>query len=154
MRRQTKQSRIYHNTVLLLRSYRDLKEHINGSESLIKIEDEALEDWCGMNNVATTFEDYLKATKKTKTVTVAMMKLVERYLKLYKEDAVKRQDENKLKRWQVINLKYLQENLTLEEIADKLGVNVSTVKKSHCRAIDELGVYFFGIEGLKLERIE
>lgn len=154
MRRQTKQSKVYHNTVLLLRSYRDLKEHISGSESLIKIEDQALEDWCEMNNVATSFEDYLKATKKTKTTTVAMMKLVERYLKLYKEDAIKRQDENKLRRWQVINLKYLQENLTLEEIADKLEVNVSTVKKSHCRAIDELGVYFFGIEGLKLERIE
>lgn len=145
---------MYHNTILLLRSYRDLKEHISGSESLIKIEDQALEDWCEMNNVATSFEDYLKATKKTKTVTVAMMKLVERYLNLYKEDAVKRHDENKLRRWEVINLRYLQDNLTLEEIADRLEVNVSTVKRNHCRAIDELGVYFFGIEGLKLERIE
>lgn len=151
---KTKQSKVYHNTVLLLRSYRDLKEHIEGSESLIQIENQALEDWCQFENITTSFEDYLKATKKTKAVTVAMMRLVERYLKAYKEDAKKRNDENKLGRYQVINLRYIESSLTLEKIAEKLGIDVKTVKRRHNKAVDELGVYFFGIEGLKLEKIE
>lgn len=151
---KTKQSKVYHNTVLLLRSYRDLKEHIAGSESLVKIEDQALEDWCQFENVTTSFEDYLKATKKTKTITVAMMKLVDKYLKLYKEDAVKRDDDNKLGRYKVIKLRYIDGGLTLGQIADQLGIDVKTVKRRHNKAIDELGVYFFGIEGLKLEKIE
>lgn len=153
MKNQTKQSKVYHNTVLLLRSYRDLKEHISGSESLVKIENQAFEDWSEFEKVTTSFEDYLKATKKTKTITVAMMKLVDRYLKLYKEEAINRNDTNKLGRYEVINLRYIGDSLTLEQIAEKLQIDVKTVKRRHNKAIDELGVYFFGIEGLRLEKI-
>lgn len=151
---KTKQSKVYHNTVLLLRCYKDLKEHIEGSESLVKIENQAYEDWADNEKITTSFEDYLKSTKKTKTITVAMMRLVERYLRAYKEDAKKRNDENKLGRYQVISLRYIESSLTLEKIAEKLEVDVKTVKRRHNKAVDELGVYFFGIEGLKLEKIE
>lgn len=151
---KTKQSKVYHNTVLLLRCYKDLKEHIEGSESLVKIENQAYEDWAENEKITTSFEDYLKSTKKTKTITVAMMRLVERYLRAYKEDAKKRNDENKLGRYQVISLRYIESSLTLEKIAEKLEIDVKTVKRRHNKAVDELGVYFFGIEGLKLEKIE
>lgn len=154
MMKKTKQSKVYHNTVLLLRSYKNLKEHIDGSESLIKIENQALEDWTSFNNTAVTFEDYLKSTKKTKTVTIAMIRLVERYLKLYKADAKKRNDANKLIRYQVIDLKYISKNYSIEEIANSMGKDISTIQRYHRKAIEELGVYFFGIEGLKLERID
>ena len=148
---KTKQSKVYHNTVLLLRSYRDLKEHITGCESLVRIEDQALRDWCEIEAPTATFEEYLKSVKKTKTVTLAMVKLVEKYLKLYKADAVKRKDDNKLGRYEVIKLRYIDSTLTYEEVSNKLGLDVSAVKRRHNKAIDELGVYFFGIEGLKLE---
>ncbi len=154
MMKKTKQSKVYHNTVLLLRSYKNLKEHIDGSESLIKIENQALEDWTSFNNTAVTFEDYLKSTKKTKTVTIAMIRLVERYLKLYKADAKKRNDANKLIRYQVIDLKYISKNYSIEEIANSMGKDISTIQRYHRKAIEELGVYFFGIEGLKLEKID
>ena len=154
MVKKTKQSKVYHNTVLLLRSYKNLKEHIDGSESLIKIENQALEDWTSFNNTAVTFEDYLKSTKKTKTVTIAMVRLVERYLKLYKADAKKRNDANKLIRYQVIDLKYISKNYSIEEIANSMGKDISTIQRYHRKAIEELGVYFFGIEGLKLEKID
>lgn len=151
---KNKQSKVYHNTVLLLRSYKDLKEHIEGSESLVRIENQAYEDWAENEKITTSFEDYLKSTKKTKTITIAMLRLVERYLKSYKADAKKREDANKLNRYKVIDLRYISKNLSLEEVAAELNCDVSTVSKYHRNAINELSVLFFGIEGLKLEKID
>lgn len=148
----SKKNKVYHNTTLLLRSYQDLKEHCSGSESLIKIENEALEDWYNIENESVSFEDYLKSVKKTKTRTVAMLKLVDRYLRAYKADAKRRNDTNKLNRWGVIDKRYISGSMTLEEISEEMEKDISSIKRYHKRAIDELGVYFFGIEGLKLEK--
>ena len=58
---------------------------------------------------------------------------------------------NELRRYKVIDWMYLNDNkLTMEEIAEANNCSIGTVKNDHNKAINELSVLFFGIDGLVL----
>ncbi|WP_410496382.1 sigma factor-like helix-turn-helix DNA-binding protein [Cellulosilyticum sp. ST5] len=148
MSKQIKYDKRYHNTRLLLRNYGDFKKHCRGCSESLKEINRTVEDW---EQNYDTFENYLKSARRTKERTQVIVDLIDSFLKSYKQDAVNRNDSNKLLRYKVINLVYIEDNLTYEQIAERLEVDRSTVSRYHNRAINELAVLFFGVEGLKLE---
>lgn len=148
MSKQLKYDKRYHNTKLLLRNYGDFKKHCRGCSESLKEINRTVEDW---EQNYDTFENYLKSARRTKERTQVIVDLIDSFLKSYKQDAVNRNDSNKLLRYKVINLVYIEDNLTYEQIAERLEVDRSTVSRYHNRAINELAVLFFGVEGLKLE---
>jgi len=83
-----------------------------------------------------------------------MVELIDRFMAAYKQNAQKSSDPNAINRYEVINRRYISGSDTFIKISHELHCDPKTVSRWHNKAIDELGVYFFGIEGLKLERIE
>ena len=148
MQKQVKYDKRYHNTKLLLRNYGDFKKHCKGCSESLKEIDRTVEEW---EHDYDTFENYLKSAKRTKERTQVIVDLIDNFLKSYKQDAITRKDTNKLLRYKVINLVYIDDNLTYEQVAERLEVDRSTVSRYHNKAINELAVLFFGVEGLKLE---
>lgn len=148
MQKQAKYDKRYHNTKLLLRNYGDFKKHCKGCSESLKEIDRTVEEW---EQDYDTFENYLKSAKRTKERTQVIVNLIDSFLKSYKQDAIVRKDTNKLLRYKVINLVYIEDNLTYEQVAEVLEVDRSTISRYHNKAINELSVLFFGIEGLKLE---
>lgn len=148
MQKHAKYDKRYHNTKLLLRNYGDFKKHCKGCSESLKEIDRTVEAW---EQDYDTFENYLKSAKRTKERTQVIVGLIDSFLKSYKQDAIVRKDTNKLLRYKVINLVYIEDNLTYEQVAEVLEVDRSTISRYHNKAINELSVLFFGIEGLKLE---
>jgi DNA-directed RNA polymerase specialized sigma subunit len=147
--KQIKYDKRYHNTTLLLRNYKEFKKHCIECESSLDDVDNTLEAWeLTLNDYG---EDYIKSAKRTKARTQIIVNLIDRFLNVYKEDAIKRKDINKLNRYKVIDMVYISDNITFECIAEKLDCDRTTVSRYHRKAIDELSVLFFGIEGLRLE---
>lgn len=145
---QKKYDKRYHNTKLLLRNYSEFKKHCIGcSESLQEVA-QTVEEW---EDNYDTFENYLKSAKRTKTRTQIFVNLIDNFLKMYKQDAIHRKDDNKLNRYKVIDLMYMSNNKSAEAIAMELNCDRVTVNRWHNKAINELAVLFFGIEGLKLQ---
>ena len=148
MDKQTKHDKRYHNTKLLLRNYGGFKKHCVGCSETLEEIDRTLEAWEIDIN---TFENYLKSAKRTKERTQVIIDLIDSFLESYKQDAEKRNDNNKLLRYKIIDLVYISNNLTYEQVSEELKIDRSTVSRHHNKAINELAVLFFGIEGLKLE---
>lgn len=144
-----KRDTVYHNTRLLLIKYKEFKKHCIECESSLKDVNNTLEAWeLSLNDYG---EDYIKSAKRTKARTQIMVSLIDRFLDVYKNDAINRKDDNKLNRYKVIDFMYISNNLTMLQVAHNLNCDEGTVSRWHNRAINELAVLFFGIEGLKLE---
>lgn len=147
--KQIKYDKRYHNTKLLLRNYGEFKKHCIECENSLEDVDNTLEAWeLTLNDYG---EDYIKSAKRTKVRTQIMVRLIDRFLEAYRDEAINRQDENKLNRYRVIDFMYISSDLTMLQISQRLNCDEATVSRWHNRAINELAVLFFGIEGLKLE---
>ena len=149
-----KEDNVYHNTVALLKEYRTLKSHCLECESSIEeveMTKEAWEAYASKNEKR--YEDYVVAAKRTKERTRIMVELIDRFLQTYKKNMLSSNDPNAEFRWKAIDMRYISGDDNYTKISMELNCGISSVCRWHKRAIEELGVYFFGIEGLKLEKL-
>ncbi|KIE44548.1 bacterial regulatory s, luxR family protein [Clostridium argentinense CDC 2741] len=145
-----KRDRRLRNTALLLRNYINLKEHFNNAiYTNSQIEDE---DPIEILMECDSFEEdlYINSIKRTHTRTKIIVNHIETILGFYKYRAFKSKDESAERRYEVIELLYM-EGKTYEEVAEELGYSEKTISRDRKRAIEELSVLLFGIDGLKLE---
>ena len=145
-----KRDRRLRNTALLLRNYINLKEHFNNAiYTNSQIEDE---DPIEILMECDSFEEdlYINSIKRTHTRTKIIVNHIETILDFYKYRAFKSKDESAERRYEVIELLYM-EGKTYEEVAEELGYSEKTISRDRKRAIEELSVLLFGIDGLKLE---
>ena len=148
-------SRMYHNTIALLKDYNKLKEHCKECESSIKEVEMTQEAWeANVEGKEKRYEDYIKSAKRTKERTRIMLDLIDKFMAAYKKAAEKSSDPNALNKYEVISRRYINGSDTLKKIAEDLHCDPKTVSRWHNRAVDELAVYFFGIEGIKLFKID
>ncbi|QEH69732.1 hypothetical protein [Cellulosilyticum sp. WCF-2] len=145
---------VYHNTVALLKEYRTLKEHCAECESSMEQVEMTQEAWeASVNGQDKKYEDYIKSAKRTKVRTRIMLQLIDRFMSAYKKKAESSNDPNAIFRYKVIDMRYISSKSTFKKISMELNCDPTTVSRWHQRAIDELAVYFFGIEGVKLEKL-
>ncbi len=141
--------RLY-NTKLLLRNYKKLKQHYESAVSSIEeIEHDEItgeiDKGFGSND-----NTYIKSILRTRGRTIIIVKHIDRLLRHYKLTA-ELAGGNELRKYKVVEGMYLgDERLTMEKIAESNTCSVGTVKNDHRRAIEELSVLLFGIDGIKL----
>ena len=145
---------VYHNTVALLKEYRTLKGHCKECEASIDEVGMTKEAWeAYAENKEKKYEDYIKSARRTKERTRIMLELMNRFLSAYKRNMERSNDPNAIFRYKVIDMRYISSNDTFIKIGMELHCDPATVSRWHKRAVDELAVYFFGIEGVKLEKL-
>lgn len=143
-----------HNTEMLLKNYRNFKEHISKSVYSSKQVARLIEE---KEAFEIDFEEpmddtYIKSIIKSKTVTRLLLEQIDTFLEYYLIKCMKSERKEIERRGKVIKLLYLDEEIkTFEAVSEELDVSIKTINRDRKAAIKELSVLFFGIEGLKIK---
>ena len=135
---------VFHNTKLLMKHYNDLKSHVdNAISDVTQLEDDKLE----LGGMYEEDELYILSIKKSKAKSLIMIAHIDTAMKtLYKENKRKGTSE----KYEALK-KYFIDGKSYEDIAEQLNCGVNTPRRWINEMINELGVYLFGIECIKLE---
>lgn len=153
-RAKKKRDRRLRNTDLLLRNYDNLITHIDHAvedEKKLEEEDpeevlEELEMEMSSSNENNYEGIYINAIKRTKVRTKIISKHIETAIEFYRHKA--KNDSTHARRYNVI-YKYYFEKKSIADIAEELELNERTIWRDKAKAIEELSVLFFGIDGIK-----
>ena len=143
------------NTRLLLRNYRNLQMHYKLAESSVKyIEQEKAIDVLDDIEAIDDEEQYVQAISRTKERTKAMVKHIDRVLKYY-DIICKAEGGLKKRRCDIIKALYVdpvKDDVipTYQDVGVKLDISGKTVARDVWRAIEDISVLLFGIDGIKL----
>lgn len=134
------------NTKLLLRNYRTFAKHC----SEVKLELNELDE---MFELAEQEADEFKvlSIKNSKEKTLAIVKFINRMLKMYEIMCKETDKPEDLRRYSVVYSMYFDESKkTAEQIAAEQHVAVRTVFSDIEKACKELSVLIFGIDGMRV----
>ncbi|SFC63359.1 helix-turn-helix domain-containing protein [Clostridium uliginosum] len=138
------EKRVFHNTKLLMKHYNDLKSHIVYSVSDIN-------DITNSDKIELEKEDYdelyILSIKQSKVKTLIMISHVDVSLELLKKEQKRK---GVIEKYLALEKIFIGEK-TYEQIAEELNCGVITVRRWINEMLTELGIYLFGIEGIKLE---
>lgn len=133
------------NIKLLLRNYRSFVKHC----SEIKLEINELDE---MFDLAELASDELKimSIKKSKEKTLAIVKFINKMLKVYEVTCEESGKGEEIRRFQVIYHMYISpERKTAEEISAMHNIAVRTVFIDIDKACKDLAVLIFGVDAIK-----
>ncbi len=139
------------NTRLLLSNYLNFKRHINTSiyteKQLSTEETSDILDKIGIdvdNFDKTIVESILKSKKRTEII----LEHIDTILDGYMLNASKR-DDLELKRRADVVEKFYREGKRLDQVSKEIHASISTTKRDKARAINEIAILMFGIDGIK-----
>lgn len=138
------------NTELLLKNYRNFKEHAENAIYLnTELENASLEDKFDEDD---NDKMYINSILKTKKRTQIILKHIDRCLEYYECKCLSSEKEEVQRRIKVIKMLYIDdEKMSYLEVAKKLGeISTKTIERAKKVALSELTVLFFGIDGVKL----
>jgi uncharacterized protein (DUF885 family) len=141
----------YHNTKLLLKHYRDFREHVKNSvysDGQIDQNRDA-DDWLELMETVADDEIYIKSIMRTRKRTEIILAHINIMMDFYEAQGEK--DATKALRHDVITSIYRHGN-TFEETAEKMKISTGYVYRLERHGIEDLSVLLFGIDGLKFER--
>ncbi len=135
--------KVFHNTKLLMKHYNDLKAHI-------------IYSICDINDITNTDkielekeeydELYILSIKQSKVKTLIMMSHIDSSLEVLKKEQGKK---GVIEKYLALEKIFIDEK-TYEEVAEELNCGVITVRRWVKEMLEELGIYLFGIEGIKV----
>ena len=139
------------NTRLLLSNYLNFKKHIETAvyteEQLSTEETSDILDKLGIdvdNYDKTIVESILKSKKRTEIIIEHIDTILDGYmLKASKKDDIE------LKRRADVIEKFYREGKRLDQISKEVHASISTIKRDKSRAINEIAILMFGIDGIK-----
>lgn len=142
----------FHNTKLLMKHYNDLKEHVRRGISDIRELEEArkeVEDCNGKIDdlYINTDELFIESIKKSKSKSIIMIAHIDAALFALKS---KHKNKGTIEKYLALENYFIKEK-TYEEISEILNCGVNTPRRWINELINELGVYLFGIDSIKLE---
>lgn len=146
------------NTRLLLKNYRSFVEHCDNAKYLVEnpikkeIEKDNLkvqlfDDFYNLQDDAYIVASILKSKEKTRII----LDHINLCLDFFQAKAIKTNNQEMIRRYNVISDLYINETpMTYEEIAEMEHISQKTVNRDRKKAIEELSVLIFGIDGLDL----
>lgn len=140
---QEQKKKVFHNTRLLLKHYNDLKSHVENAIDDVKRLENDLEDLGDLDRD----ELYILSIKKSKSKTLIMIAHIDMSMEILKQKQYKLCSSEKYEALR----NYFIEEKTYEEIAELLNCGVVTARRWVNEMINELSIYLFGIDGLKLD---
>lgn len=142
-----KHDRRLRNTNLLLKHYRSFKLHAKDLEDELDTLDQEPEDI-----IEQLYRDdfAVESIKRSKTRTLAMIKFIDRMVRVYKEICETKDRPEDLRRYQTIYDLYISDDKkTYEEIADCHVSNVRTAYRDRKKAVEDLSILIFGVDAIK-----
>jgi len=140
-----------HNTKLLLRNYRMLKD--NSENSIFgrsQMEESAADILCSMMNLYDD-EVIVDAIKRSATRTAIMVCHIDTMMGIYKAYCEKSSNILDIRRYEVVHDMYIaEENLTVKEIAQKKNMSKENVYSDLNIALERLSALIFGVDGLSV----
>ncbi|MDB1923377.1 hypothetical protein ABHA37_08115 [Clostridium tertium] len=135
---------VFHNTKLLMKHYNDLKSHVdNAISDVTQLEEDKLE----LGEMYEEDELYIASIKKSKAKSLIMIAHIDTAMEtLYNQHKRK----GTLEKYLALESYFVQEK-TYEEIAENLNCGVNTPRRWINELLNELGVYLFGVECIKLD---
>lgn len=122
----------------------NIKEAIEQEENTVELFDELY----NMQNDTFVINSILKSKQKTKVI----LKHINCCLSFYEYRAKKINDLEMQRRFEVIKRLYINEKKQrYEEIAEDLNISTQTVNRDRKKAIQELSILIFGIDGVGLQ---
>lgn len=149
-RRELYDKRLY-NTKLLMKNYRDLKEHADKAVfDATAAEDEdvyeilsLMSEW--VREEASTVESIKKSAARTKLI----MDHIDEMLQIYKAACERSKKPEDIRRYNVLYDYYIgPEDLSLEDIAEKYSVDTRTVYRDIRDATARITALLFGVDGI------
>lgn len=143
------------NTKLLLSHYRTIKAHYALADTSIKqIDGEKAIDVLDEIEAIDDEEQYVQSISRTKIRTMIIVRHINKVIKYY-EAICKSEGGNKKRRCDIIKILYIdnvKDDITpsYDEVGEKLGISGKTVSRDVRRAIGDISILLFGIDGLKL----
>lgn len=140
-----------HNTKLLLRNYRMLRENADNSVyGRSQMEESAADILCSMMNLYDD-EVIVDAIKRSATRTAIIVSHIDTMLKLYEAYCSKSGNELDSRRYEIITDAYIIEQpMTVKEIAKKWHMSKENVYSDLKIATERLSALIFGVDGLRL----
>lgn len=140
-----------HNTKLLLRNYRMLRENADNSiYGRSQMEESAADILSSMMNLYDD-EVIVDAIKRSATRTAIIVSHIETMLQLYEAYCSKSGNELDSRRYEIIMDAYITEQpLTVKEIAKKWHMSKENVYSDLKIATERLSALIFGVDGLRL----
>lgn len=141
-----------HNTKLLLRNYRMLKENADNSIfGRSQMKESAADILCSMMNMYDD-EVIVDAIKRSATRTAIIVSHIETMIELYKAYCEKSANDLEQRRFEVIQDMYITEiTISAKEIAKKQKMSKENVYSDLKIALERLSALIFGVDGLKVQ---
>ena len=151
--RKSRQDRRLHNTRLLLKNYRLLKEHTKGAIFRAnQARERAVDILDGLNDYEMDDGLYIESIKKSQQRTLIILAHIDQMLELYKAYCYNSGNPENIRRYGVVMATYIDEpKKSALEIAGTFGIEKRTVYKDIKAAANPLTVLFFGIDSLQME---
>lgn len=154
--RQKKKKRAFQNTNLLLEHYLDLKQYCDNAVYKIQDHEEELEHEIDEVIEDVTGEDIsVMSIKRSKEITLIMISHVETALELLRKKSQSKGIED---RYSVLDMLHLDPSFQdipwterISTVADSLDCADSTVRRWRNDMVQDLSVFLFGMDGLRLE---
>lgn len=140
-----------HNTRLLLRNYRMLRENADNSiYGRSQMEESAADILCSMMNLYDD-EVIVDAIKRSATRTAIIVSHIETMLDLYRAYCERSGNELDIRRFKIVQDRYIVEHpIAAKEIAKKWNMSKENVYSDLKIAIERLSALIFGVDGLYL----
>lgn len=127
----------YHNTFMLMKSYRDAAFHV----------DNAVSEATQLEKIASKdTQTYLRSIRKTKFTTMIMLAHIDRTLEEIKR---RREEAGRGAEYEAFEM-YFMQGMTYEEIAEALNAGKNTPRRWISGIINELSVLLWGIDDERL----
>lgn len=139
------------NTRLLMKNYRDLKEHTEKAVfEAATVKDDSLEEILSLMSEFTRDEaSSIDSIKESAAKTKLMMDHVDEMLRIYEASCERSKKPEDLRKFHVLYDLYISpDDLTLDEIARKYNVEERTAYRDLKDAISRLTALIFGVEGI------
>ena len=144
-----------HNTRLLLKNYRMLKQHFENAVYTFEEEQTSGEMkpgdiWKLLNKSAPTEEIYIEAICKSATRTMIILQHLERMLDIYAAFCERSPMESIKRQQRILKARYLDEpQISMVEIAEREHIHKRTAEKDLDAAIESVTALIFGIDAIK-----
>lgn len=151
--RKSRQDRRLHNTRLLLKNYRLLKEHTKGAIFRAnQARERAVDILDGLNDYEMDDGLYIESIKKSQQRTLIILAHIDQMLELYKTYCYNSGNPEDIRRYGVVMATYINEpKKSALEIAGTFGIEKRTVYKDIKAAANPLTALLFGIDSLRME---
>lgn len=139
------------NTKLLMKNYRSLKEHAENA-----VFDASSADDDDVNEILNLMSEWVKeedttvdSIKKSAAKTRLIMDHVDEMLRIYRAACERSKKPEDMRRYNVLYDYYIgEQESTVEELAERYGVELRTVYRDLRDATDRVTALIFGVEGI------